>query len=353
MTANDAREPVLDSDPGDKNLPGTPGLGARTPAGHSYPMSEAAGVPWRADGRPVEWAPRPGSIFDGSAGWTPVPGDRGAPPPWVTDVPGAKSGEESESSHRVRALVREVVETSLLAILVFLCVRATFQNFKVDGTSMYPTLENGEFLVVNKLVYAEINVEKVARWVPFMDVGDNPVRHAFSAPKRGDIIVLKHPAHPETDLIKRIIGLPGERVEVRDQKVFIDGSVLNEPYIVAPGGPEELPTLVPEGEYFVMGDNRTASSDSRSFGFAPEELIIGRATVIYWPTSRLGFAPNEAGTVQALFAPAAAATAPYPGARTAVFILELMVVVAVIRWTFRAGTRQFRHDHDRDPAPTH
>lgn len=301
----------------------------------SFPMAEAAGIPWRADGRPVEWAPRPNSLFDGRP-WVPVPGGGvGPPPPWVAEGPAGVAAEESDSGHRARALVREIVETSLLALLVFLCVRATFQNFKVDGTSMYPTLENGEFLVVNKLVYAKVDLEKIARWLPFIDPGDEPERHVFGGPKRGDIVVLKHPSHPETDLIKRVIGLPGEIVEVRGNDVFIDDQLLVEPYIKMPGGQGQDRIKVPEGEYFVMGDNRAHSSDSRAFGFAAEELIIGRSIVIYWPTDRFGLAPNEEATVQAAFLPVTAATAPLFGARTATFFIELLFAITVLRLGFR------------------
>jgi signal peptidase I len=84
-------------------------------------------------------------------------------------------------------LIREIVETGLLAALVFLSVRASFQNFKVDGTSMFPTLENGQFLIVNKLVYSEVDVEKLSKFVPLVHPGDDPKRNVFHGPERGDI----------------------------------------------------------------------------------------------------------------------------------------------------------------------
>ena len=117
----------------------------------------------------------------------------------------------------LRAVFRRrlgLVETLLLALLVFLAVRASFQNFKVDGNSMYPTLENGEFLIVNKLVYSEVDVEKLSRFLPFLDPGESPRRFVFHGPERGDIVVLRDPRQPGVDLIKRVIGLPGETVEI-------------------------------------------------------------------------------------------------------------------------------------------
>jgi signal peptidase I len=106
-------------------------------------------------------------------------------------------------------LARELVETGLLALLVFLAVRASFQNFKVDGTSMMPTLDDGQFLIVNKIVYSQVNVGKLSNFLPFLNPGDQPERNVFHGPERGDIVVLVDPRKPDTDLIKRIIALPG------------------------------------------------------------------------------------------------------------------------------------------------
>lgn len=198
--------------------------------------------------------------------------------------------------------VREVAETILLALLIFLLVRAVVQNFQVEGRSMEPTLQTGLYLLVNKAIYWEINLETLSKFVPFVDPGDDPTRYIFRAPKRGDVIVFKAPnqtrGQPERDFIKRIIALPGETVEVRDCTVFINGEPLDEPYIQErprykwPPGEEAGPETVPEGEYFVLGDNRNNSSDSHSWGMMPKENIIGRAFLTYWPFSGLGFVDN-------------------------------------------------------------
>ncbi|MEZ4482857.1 MAG: signal peptidase I [Dehalococcoidia bacterium] len=194
-----------------------------------------------------------------------------------------------------RTVVRELVETALLALLVFLAVRASFQNFKVDGNSMSPTLENGEFLIVNKLVYSEVDVDKLSRFLPFLDPGDSPERYVFHGPQRGDIIVLEDPHRPGTDLIKRVIGLPGETIEIINGTIFIDGKLLEEPYIGQPWHYTGPKMTIPDGDYFVMGDNRDNSLDSRSaqVGPVPKDMIIGKALLSYWPSSQFGLAPNE------------------------------------------------------------
>ncbi|MBA4182028.1 MAG: signal peptidase I [Anaerolinea sp.] len=187
----------------------------------------------------------------------------------------------------------------MLALLVFLSVRASFQNFKVDGNSMYPTLEDGQFLIVNKLVYSKVDMEKLSNFVPFVDPGSEKERNVFHGPQRGDIVVLVDPRKPDIDLIKRVIGLPGETVEILDGKVYVNDFLLEEPYIKKAWHDNKAKVLVPPGFYFVMGDNRDNSLDSRSqqVGFVPEDLIIGKAMLSYWPSNKFGLAPNQAGNV--------------------------------------------------------
>jgi signal peptidase I len=195
---------------------------------------------------------------------------------------------------RGRTVARELVETLLLALLVFLAVRASFQNFKVDGNSMYPTLENGEFLIVNKLVYSEVDVDKLSKFLPFLDSGNSPKRYVFHGPERGDIVVLQDPRDPSVDLIKRVIGLPGETVEIVNGVVFVNGLMLEEPYITEPWHYTGSQVVLGSDEYFVMGDNRDNSKDSRSVGAIPKDLIIGKAMLTYWPANDFGRAPNQA-----------------------------------------------------------
>ncbi|WBL35126.1 signal peptidase I [Tepidiforma flava] len=224
-----------------------------------------------------------------------------AAPPWASEPAetDGRAAERARGDGRLKAWIREVVETVMLAALVFLSVRASFGNFKVDGNSMYPTLENGQFLIVNKLVYSEVDLEKLSTFLPFINPGDDPTRYVFHGPERGDIVVLRDPRDPSTDLIKRVIGLPGETIEIVNGKVYINDRLLEEPYITTPWNDTLPKILIPPDEYFVMGDNRNNSLDSRSaqVGLVSKDLIIGKATLSYLPLNRFGLAPNQKGVL--------------------------------------------------------
>ncbi len=205
---------------------------------------------------------------------------------------------------------RDTAETVLLAMLIFLSVRASFQNFRVEGASMSTSLENGEYLIVNKLSYAQVDTS-MFDFLPFYDSGDNPVKHLWGGPKRGDVIVFEAPTSPGRDFIKRIIGLPGDTVEITPSgEVLVNGTVLSEDYITGVTGCNgsqckwEVPAVgTPEAEdmchaaacYFVMGDNRQNSSDSRQGWLVPEGNIIGKAVITYWKNGELDLqtAPNH------------------------------------------------------------
>jgi signal peptidase I len=156
-------------------------------------------------------------------------------------------------------MLRDLIETMVLVAIAFLMVNALIGRFRIEQFSMQPNLHDGEYVIVDKVSYA------------------------FRQPERGEIIVLKntHPGAP--DLIKRIIGLPGETIEVRGNSTYINGQPLTEPYINPPMGPEQTPLTLQADQYFVMGDNRSNSDDSRHFGARPAGDIVGRAWIIYWP----------------------------------------------------------------------
>ncbi len=174
----------------------------------------------------------------------------------------AVEGPGGESN--VGAWVRDLLETLILALLIFVVVNTLTGRYEVQSISMEPTLHAGEYLIVSKVAY----------WI--------------HPPERGDIIVLDPPQNRgEIPYIKRIVGLPGERVEVRDGRVFIDGIALNEPYI---SGPPRYPTdqILGNNEYFVLGDNRNNSSDSHIWGVLLADNIIGKAVFRYWPPEKWG-----------------------------------------------------------------
>lgn len=155
-------------------------------------------------------------------------------------------------------LIKEILETLLFTFFVIWFVKSASQNFRIEGSSMEPTLQEGQYLIVNRLSY-------------FLD-----------EPQRGDIIVLHYPNDRSRDFIKRIIGLPGDTVSISNGEVRVNGILIDEPYIKDPS-PNNQTWTVEEDGFFVMGDNRRNSSDSRSWSFLPEDDIIGRAWVVYWP----------------------------------------------------------------------
>jgi signal peptidase I len=193
---------------------------------------------------------------------------------------------------RARRVAWELVQTLVLAALIFLMVRGVAQNFRVEGPSMEPGLHNGQYLLVNKAVYFKLDLDELSKYIPFVDGGDNSSRYLFHGPQRGDVVVFRYPRDPSRDFIKRIIGVPGDTVAITDGVVTVNGSALEEPYINGGANSNLEPKVVPEGSYFVLGDNRPNSSDSRNWGFVPEENIIGKAMFSYWPLSEFGGVGN-------------------------------------------------------------
>ncbi|MPZ15203.1 MAG: signal peptidase I [Chloroflexi bacterium] len=189
---------------------------------------------------------------------------------------------------RVGGFLWEVIQTALLTLLIFVAIRAVVQNFKVEGSSMEPTLHQDQFLIINKIAYARTD----GTWVASLfapDVGDqNSPAYAFGAPRRGDIVVFRFPAQPDKDFIKRVIGVPGDTVEVRSGHVYLNGDLLDEPYIRNGASYDQAEQVVPLGSYYVLGDNRPNSSDSHVWGLVPADNLIGKAWLTYWPPADWG-----------------------------------------------------------------
>jgi signal peptidase I len=191
-------------------------------------------------------------------------------------VPAVESGRSAcdepvslASAFGGRSLLREVLETVLLTAVLFLVINTVTGRSQVNGFSMEPTLHDGQYLIISKITY----------WI--------------RPPERGDIIVLHPPNNLGEDYIKRIVGLPGERVEIRDGKVWVDGVALDEPYVS--GGPSYSGSwTLGEGEYLVLGDNRNNSSDSHSWGPLDEDSIVGKAWLSYWPPEYWGIVKHHA-----------------------------------------------------------
>jgi signal peptidase I len=156
-------------------------------------------------------------------------------------------------------MLRDLIETMVLVAIAFLIVNALIGRFRIEQVSMQPNLHEGEYVIVDKVSYA------------------------FRQPERGEIVVLKNPNPGQPDLIKRIIGLPGETLAVSGGQVSVNGQPLSEPYIRQPMASDFPAKQLEAGQYFVMGDNRNNSEDSRAFGARPASDLVGRAWIIYWP----------------------------------------------------------------------
>jgi signal peptidase I len=184
--------------------------------------------------------------------------------------------EDEQGEHWGARLLREVLEVAVITLLLFMAVRLLVQNYRVDGPSMTPTLLNQQYILVDKAGYY------------------------FNSPQRGDVVVFQAPpraldvcrpaddsSQANPDFVKRVIGVPGDTVTVsREGVVSVNGVALHEPYInPEPDGDQPNSWRVSDGQYFVLGDNRPNSCDSRAWGPVPRQDIIGKASFVYWPLS--------------------------------------------------------------------
>ncbi|MDQ3045356.1 MAG: signal peptidase I [Chloroflexota bacterium] len=214
----------------------------------------------------------------------------------ANSVPIAPAATSSSGAKTGRA-IREIVETLLLAVVIFVGVRSLVLNFRVDGTSMTPNLTDREMLLVNRNVYFNFDLHGLLNILPGVDYEDERIIYPFHPPERGDIVVFNPPIASPKPFIKRIIGLPGDTVEVRSGDVYVNSTLVDEPYIddgiTGCGTTRDCaPVNVPAGSIFVMGDNRSNSSDSRSFGPVAIDSIIGKAWITYWPSDHIGLVPH-------------------------------------------------------------
>ena len=235
-------------------------------AGPESPLAEAP-LRRRSDAEPEH-------ASGGDGNWTPQP----------------DATTQAQSRARIRGAVRELLETAIFILLVFFIVRGIVQNFEIEGSSMEPTMHNGQYILVNKLVYFHFDLNAPLRLLPGNETLPQRIVYPFTQPQRGDVIVFEYPRDISKDYIKRVIAVPGDTVEIRDQRVYINDQLLDEPYLQ--GAPtycygSDICTnnifTVPDGTVFVMGDNRTNSSDSRDWGALSLERAIGQAWVVYYP----------------------------------------------------------------------
>ena len=203
--------------------------------------------------------------------------------------------DRSRREPRRKGLAREVAETLLLAMVMFLSVRTVGGAYEVDGPSMAPNLDDHQRLFVSRAAYAHLDLRGLVDLLPGHDGADDVVWYPFAPPARGDIVVFEPVEDGDQPLIKRVVALPGERIAFRGGAVVVDGIELEEPYIDGDiTRCRESPScdlVVPVGTVYVLGDNRTNSRDSRHFGPVPVERVVGKAVVSFWPPKDAGRLP--------------------------------------------------------------
>jgi len=186
--------------------------------------------------------------------------------PQTLPAPEPEAAQPQTSTTRGSSLFREIVETLLLTVVIFVLVNTITGRFRIDGSSMEPNLHDGEYVIVNRVIYR------------------------LQPPQRGDVIVFQREGSRE--FIKRVIGLPGDMVAVQGNHVLVNGMALDEPYIAQPNAYTMEPRKIGPNEYFVLGDNRNNSSDSHNWGTVPLSVIDGKAWVTYWPPKNWGVVPH-------------------------------------------------------------
>lgn len=174
-----------------------------------------------------------------------------------TEYPAEPAQTHEKRSGFIRFIV-DVIETLILSVVLFVSINLISARIRVDGDSMVPTLVSGEYVIVSRLTYR------------------------VGSPERGDIIVFHYPRNPEEEYIKRVIGLPGDKVEVKNGAVYVNGEKLDESYLTVKTNYLGM-WSIPSGQLFVLGDNRNNSSDSHDWGTVPMDYVIGKALVVYWP----------------------------------------------------------------------
>ena len=181
-------------------------------------------------------------------------------------IPDEIDGNDEQTG---RNLLKDFLQTLAISVIIFLVINTLSARIRVESVSMRDTLKPNDFVVVDKVIYKHKEIE------------------------RGDIIVFDPPFYSPEPYIKRVIGLPGDDILINGEGVFINGVKIYEPYVLRSGG-KRGEWKVPEGNLFVMGDNRGNSSDSRAWGFVPVDNVMGKALFVYWPPDEWGTLTNKA-----------------------------------------------------------
>ena len=181
-----------------------------------------------------------------------------------------------------RLIFREISETFVIVMLVFLALQITIRTYQVEGYSMAPTMEHTDYVLVNKIVYTKFEKNVINNFLPFVDIQSQEVMFPFHSPQRGEIVIFKYPQDESREFVKRVVGIPGDLVEIKKGYVYVNAEKITEKYVSYRDTDSTRKFQVESYSYFVLGDNRISSNDSRDWGVVPARNIVCKPWVTLW-----------------------------------------------------------------------
>jgi signal peptidase I len=288
-----ARSPASDPTPEQQPLKAVPGAPPAALEGESAP-EPASSVPAALEGESAPEAARdlptvPGLALSqalGRSSRTAAAGRQLTVRPAAAASPASSGASVRVQTPTGRRLLWDLLQAAALALVVLISIRSLAQSFRVQGASMEPTYYDGQALLINRLPYLHLDGTPFERWLPVSYQGS--VAFLFGGPQRGDVAVFYAVNERNREYLKRIVGLPGDSVLIDQGVLQVNGLPVDEPYIADQQAsytfpPDRRPTVVPDGSYFVLGDNRAESYDSHEGWFVPVENLVGPVWLTYWP----------------------------------------------------------------------
>jgi len=181
-----------------------------------------------------------------------------------------------------RLIIKEIAETFTIVMLIFLALQITVRTYQVEGYSMAPTMDHTDYVLVNKIVYTKLEKNVWSNFLPFGDMESQEVMFPFHSPQRGEIVIFKYPQDESREFVKRVVGIPGDMVEIKKGFVYLNSEKITEKYVSYRDNDSTRKFKVGPLSYFVLGDNRISSNDSRDWGVVPAKNIVGKPWFTLW-----------------------------------------------------------------------
>ena len=181
-----------------------------------------------------------------------------------------------------RLIIKEIAETFTIVMLIFLALQITVRTYQVEGYSMAPTMDHTDYVLVNKIVYTKLEKNVWSNFLPFGDMESQEVMFPFHSPQRGEIVIFKYPQDESREFVKRVVEIPGDMVEIKKGFVYLNSEKITEKYVSYRDNDSTRKFKVGPLSYFVLGDNRISSNDSRDWGVVPAKNIVGKPWFTLW-----------------------------------------------------------------------